>query len=87
MTSKNLFIHFQTCERTQRNWTLWLLFYLAAMSTLSFAIEMFSVSDYQTVSLLGVPDLRSFFFTVFSAIFCGIHGFLYLHSAKKPTFF
>lgn len=89
MTSKNLFIHFQTCERTQRNWTLWLLFYLAAMSTLSFAIEMFSVSDYQTVSvsLLGVPDLRSFFFTVFSAIFCGIHGFLYLHSAKKTDFF
>lgn len=89
MTSKNLFINFQKCEHAQRTWTLWLLLYLAAMSVLSFTFEMLSVSDYQTVSfyLLGVPDLRSLFFTVFSAIFCGIHGFLYLHSAKKSDFF
>ena len=89
MTSKNLFINFQKCEHAQRTWALWLLLYLAAMSVLSFTFEMLSVSDYQTVSfyLLGVPDLRSLFFTVFSAIFCGIHGFLYLHSAKKSDFF
>lgn len=89
MTSKNLFINFQKSDRTQRSWAFWLLLYLAAMSVLSFTFEMFSVSDYHAVAsdLIGVPDVRSFFFTVFSAIFCGIHGFFYLHSRKKADFF
>ena len=89
MTSKNLSINYQKLERTQRLWAFWLLLYLAAMSVLSFTFEMFSLSDYHAVTsdLIGVPDVRSFCFTVFSAVFCGIHGFLYLHSRKKADFF
>lgn len=89
MTSKNLSINYQKLERTQRLWAFWLLLYLAAMSVLSFTFEMFSLSDYHAVTsdLIGVPDVRSFCFTVFSTVFCGIHGFLYLHSRKKADFF
>lgn len=89
MTSKNLSINYQKLERTQRLWAFWLLLYLAAMSVLSFTFEMFSLSDYHAVTsdMIGVPDVRSFCFTVFSAVFCGIHGFLYLHSRKKADFF